>query len=126
MYIEFQHGPRAGQRAHVSREVGAPLIIAGLAKQVQMTEQERIESIFGKQIPAPPPTESWSAIRSPYTGAPLIQRRYGDLTALFDGPPSKKEFPNCPASVLAKFEEMNAVDRETANMNSHAASANRH
>ena len=125
MYIEFQHGPRAGQRAHVSREVGAPLITAGLAREMRMTEQERIESIFGKQVPAPTPTERWNAMRSPYTGQPLIQRRYGDLTTLFDGPPSKKDFPNCPVDVVAEFEKMRAVDRETAKVNMQAASANR-
>jgi len=129
MYIEYvSPSPKAGIKEHVSREVAAAIVAAGLAKEVNLTPEERLALRFGNygKPPAAAPTPTWNCIRSPYTGAPLIQRRCGDETTCFNASPSKKQWPDCPPEVIKKFEQMAEQDWLTAQQNMEAYAANRH
>ena len=101
MFIEFSSGPRAGERAHLKYEVAAPLIVAGIAVEVHLTEDLQQRLRFG--VPEfVPPVPEWHVINSPHTGKVLIQRRCGTDATLFSGRPGKEW--NCPPAIVKEFE----------------------
>jgi hypothetical protein len=102
MFIEFTSGPRTGERAHLKYEIAAPLIAAGIAVEVHLSEEEKKALRFGNfGKPFIIPTPEWNVINSPYTGKLLIQCRCGSESWLFDGKPGKEW--KCPPEIVKEF-----------------------
>jgi hypothetical protein len=102
MFIEFTSGPRTGERAHLKFEVAAPLIAAGMACEVILTEEQKRDLRFGNfGKPFILPTPEWNVINSAYTGKLLIQRRCGRESWLFEGRPDAKW--KCPPEIVKEF-----------------------
>lgn len=101
MFIEFVTGPKSATREHLKYEVAAPLIAAGIAREVHLSEEEKKAIRFGVK-PFVPPLPEWTIINSQYTGKLLIKRHCGTETSFFDGRPAAKW--NCPQEIVCEFE----------------------
>lgn len=107
MKIIYKFGPRAGETAHVPRSQEIQVLLnAGIIEEVPLTDGERAEVVqsAGHTIPPNFSTPVWSVETSPHTGTLLVARRFRNETTLFDGPPDRKQWPDCPETLAAEFE----------------------
>lgn len=79
--------PKHGIKEHVSREVAAACIAAGLAVEVHLSEEEKKRLRFGVPLQTELPAPVWTVEKHPATGEVTIIRKFQTETTFMSAVP---------------------------------------